>query len=219
MEPNDPLFDTLARRLAGRLPPADLERWTAALRDAPVWTERKTLTLLFVDTVAAGRDEPQRVQHFEGELEWLAARHHGLRDRFTPSGALVFFEQATQCVGMALALQRAASFLRLRMGVTTASCRLATFCHDGEAFVTLLGAEGDLAARVAASASAGSILISPSTYAVVRDAVHAGTRDCLLAEEYQPDGATATIMPTPARGGIEASTFAGLGSASAWAPP
>ncbi len=217
MDRNDPLFDSLLRRLAGRLPASELDRCAGLLRDAPAWTERKTLTLLFVDAGAA-QDDPRAQQQFEGELEWLAARHQGLRDRFAPAGALVFFEQATQCVAMALALQRAAAWLRVRMGVTTASCRVATFSIEGEAFVTLLGAEAELAARVAASASAGSILISPATYALVRDAVHAGARDCLLAEEYQPEGATATIMPTPARGGVQASTFAGLGLASAWAP-
>ncbi len=207
------LFETLARRVAGRLPAASWSSLFQNLEEAPVWTERKTLTLLFVEPLSSHRFDPRVAQLFDGQMEWLAARYHGIRDRFTPSGALVFFEQAANCVCMAMALQREAAPLRLRLGITTTSCQLASFCSDGEAFVTLLGAEDQLAARVAACASSGSMLISPSTYALVRDFVQADVRDCLIAEEYDPlDGATASITPTPERGGVEASTFAGLGT-------
>lgn len=210
MAPDSNLLEALARRVEGRIPPATWSRIFRFGEGAPVWTERKTLTLLVVEP--ALESDPQ-ARRFEDELEWLAARHHGIRDRFAPGGAMVFFQRATDCVTMALALQREAMPLRLRIGITTASCQLANFCCDGEAFVTLLGAEAELASRVAASASTGSILISPSTYALVRDAVHEEARDCLLAEEYDAAyGSTACIMPTPARGGPEASTFAGLGA-------
>lgn len=210
MTQDSTVLEALARRVTGLILPATWSRIFQFGEGAPVWTERKTLTLLVVEQPlpsdpAAGR--------FEDELEWLAARHHGIRDRFAPGGAMVFFDHATDCVAMALALQREAMPLRLRIGITTASCQLANFCCDGEAFVTLLGAEAELASRVAASASTGSILISPSTYALVRDAVHEGARDCVLAEEYDTAyGSTACIMPTPERGGPDASTFAGLGT-------
>lgn len=207
------LFEALARRMAGRTAAPSWDRVYQTLQQAPVWTERKTLTLLFVDPEPSIHADARTAQLFEGAVEWLAARHHGIRDRFAPRGALVFFEQAANCVSMAMALQREAAPLRLRIGITTASCQLASFCCDGEAFVTLLGAEEELAARVASGASSGSILISPSTYALVRDAVHAGARDCLLAEEYDAvEGATASITPAPQRGGHDLSTFAGLGT-------
>ena len=178
--------------------------------DAPFQLQRRTLTLLFVERVeSAGSNDDLEMQ-----LEWLAARHRGIRDRLAASGgALVFFEEAVDCVRMAMMLQRSAMPQRLRMGVTTASCQVAHFTRGGEAFATLLGAESELAARVAAGASSGSILISPSTYALVRDAVHADSRDCLLAEELDTQHqALASITATPARGGHDASTFAGLGA-------
>lgn len=197
------LLEALTTRVAPHLPAQD---WTGV----PVVTERRTLTLLYVDRPHADPADPAPVP--ELDLEWLAARHHGIRDRFTPHGALVFFDDAVQAVRMALALQRTAGELRLRMGVTTASCHVAGFSRDGDAYITLLGAEDELAARVAAAATGGSILISPSTYTLVRDAVQADTRDCLLAEELdtrqQP---LASLTPAPPRGGEDCSTFAGLG--------
>ncbi|TFY99179.1 hypothetical protein EZ313_21650 [Ramlibacter henchirensis] len=180
---------------------------------SPVALERRTLTLLFVEHLPVEMRTEVLDEELEMQLEWLAARHHGIRDRLAPSGgASLFFDDAVDCVRMAMALQHSAAPLRLRMGISTASCQIARFSRGGEAFATLLGAEGELAARVAAGASAGSILISPSTYTLVRDAVHADSRDCLLAEEldthHQP---LASITATPTRPGGEFSTFAGLG--------
>jgi class 3 adenylate cyclase len=197
-----------------RQPPASTaqpqDKGTALTDDpakAPVQLERRTLTLLFIE-----HTKPALGEALDAQLEWLAARHHGIRDRLAQAGALVFFADAVDCVRMAMALQRKVAPVRLRMGISTASCQIATFSRGGEAHATLLGAESELAARVAATASAGSILISPSTYALVRDAVHADSRDCLLAEEldthHQP---LASITATPTRTGDDLSTFAGLG--------
>lgn len=181
--------------------------------DAPITLERRTLTLLYVAHTPCPQEPQAARDKLEMQLEWLAARYHGIRDRLSRSGgALVFFEDAADCVRMAMKLQHAATPVRLRMGISTASCQVARFSRNGEAFATVLGAESELVARVAGDASSGSILISPSTYALVRDAVHEDSRDCLLAEEldthHQP---LASITATPTRGGYEASTFAGLG--------
>ncbi|KQT10672.1 hypothetical protein [Ramlibacter sp. Leaf400] len=191
----------------------------AACAGAPAGTqpfsmERRTLTLLFVEHTRSRSDPQGASEALEMQLEWLAARHHGIRDRLAQSGgALVFFDDAVDCVRMAMALQHGAAPLRLRMGITTASCQLARFSRGGEAFATLLGAESGLAAQVAAGASSGSILISPSTYALVRDAVHEDSHHGLLAEEldtqHQP---LASITATPERGACGLSTFAGLGT-------
>ena len=188
--------------------PADPLPAAGEVADLPVQLERRTLTLLYVERTRSVADEALEMQ-----LEWLAARHHGIRDRLAKAdGALIFFADAVDCVRMAMALQRAAAPLRLRMGISTASCQVATFSRGGEAHATLLGAESELAARVAAAASSGSILISPSTYALVRDAVHADSQG-LLAEEldthHQP---LASITATPTRTGGDLSTFAGLGA-------
>jgi len=209
MTQHHPTIEPLARRLAGRIPDAAWSRLFQDLQCVPVWAERKTLTVLFVDADAHGEALPA----LEEELSRLMPRYRGTRDHFSPTGVLVFFEHAALGVAMAMALQREVGHLRLRMGITTASCQVARLGVDGAEVVTLLGAESELASHVAASATCGSILISPSTYALVRDAVHADARDCLLAEEYDPlHGPTASITPTPTRGGPEASTFAGLGT-------
>lgn len=195
-------------------PPTLPHDHATAAAPLPFSLERRTLTLLFVEHAGSASDPGGAAEALESQLEWLAARHHGIRDRLAHAGgALVFFEDALDGVRMAMALQNAAAPLRLRMGITTASCQVARFSRGGEAFATLLGAEGELVRQVAAGASSGSILISPSTYALVRDAVHEDSHHGLLAEELDTHHqALASITATPAPAGSEPSTFAGLGT-------
>ena len=89
---------------------------------------------------------------------------------------------------------------------------IGTFRSEGQTRCTLLGPEVGLAAKVAATAASGSIVISPETYALVQHEIQAETAGCLLTEEFHDsDLAQASITPTPTRGNAELSTFAGLG--------
>src|SRR6185369_9076684 len=98
--------------------------------------------------------------------------------------------------------------LRLSIGVHTGFGVIATFESSGRTHNTILGAETGNAARLAATAAAGSILVSPETYALVQDELLANPDGCLLMEEFHDsDLAHATITPTPSL----MSTFAGLG--------
>ena len=103
--------------------------------------------------------------------------------------------------------------IRLRMGVHTGICDIGTFRSDLDWYCALIGPETELAAKVAATAAMGSIAISPETYALVKDDIHADTSGCLLMEEFHDsDLAQVCLTPAPAKRTEHApSTFAGLG--------
>ena len=160
------LIEQLARRVAARLPHA-----AEALRHGqPVQMRRETLTLLFVDGASRDALQAETSEHIEAEIGWLAARHGGTVDEFAEHGILVAFEHATAGVDMALDLQQADLESQLRIAVSTVSCLRLRFEHAGQCFETLLGVEDDLLAR-AAGGGDGGIRVSPSTYALVRDAL------------------------------------------------
>ena len=116
---------------------------------------------------------------FTAEVEWLATRHHGTVDRFIDGAAVVFFDEPGPCVRMAMDLQRSANELHLRMGIHTGICDIGTFRSGHQACCTLIGPETGLAAQVAATAATGSIAVSPETYALVKDEIHADAAGCL----------------------------------------
>jgi hypothetical protein len=204
----DVLLDPAGARV--RAPAALAERLHAVRGQPGVWTERRTLTLL---SVVAGSAEPMLPPSFEAALDTLSGRHGGCRDPFATTAALVLFADPVEAVRVALQLQRRAVDLQLRMGLATLSCDAACIQDGDDAFLTVLGAEATLAAQVAASGTHGSIVIAPSTYALVRTEVHEDCREGLLAEEYDGAAVCASITPAPTRGGPDLSTFAGLGVA------
>lgn len=191
-------------------PPAGIAQQVGAVAGQPaVQCERRHLTLLFVAGPAGWAcDLPAGA---EAALAEVAAALGGRRDPFVQPGALLSFADAAAGVRAALHLQRAVGE-RLRMGLVTLPCQVASILDGADEVVTVLGPEARLAAQVAATASSGSIVVAPSTYALARHAIQDDCHDCLLAEEFDgADIAGATITPPPARGGPELSTFAGLG--------
>jgi len=206
-------MDALSERLASRLSPESFVTLFQGPDRHSVHFEQRLLTLLFVECPdLAGWSDVDR-DSFMMQVEWQAARHHGSVDAFTWGGTAIYFDDPGACVEMAMELQRSAAELRLRMGVITALCDVATFQCDGQVRTTLVGLETEQAAQVASTAASGSIVISPEAYGLVQQVVHADTQGCLLLEEFRDsDLATASITPTPLQGGHALSTFAGLGT-------
>jgi class 3 adenylate cyclase len=171
--------------------------------------------VLYAEGPGAEMFEQRERDSLAAELEWLATRHQGRVDHFVDAAGVVFFDDPAACVRMAMDLQRSATELRLRIGVHTGVCDIATFRSAFEWRCTLIGRETGLAAKVAATAAIGSISVSPETYALVREDIHADAAACLLTEEFQDsDLAQVLLTPAPAKGREHAaSTFAGLGRA------
>jgi class 3 adenylate cyclase len=149
-------------------------------------------TVLYAEGVDAGGMSERDRDRFAAEVQWLATRHRGTVELYLDGAAVVLFDEPAAGVRMAMDLQRSAAQLRLRMGV-----------HTGTS---------TLAAQMAASASSGSIVVSPSTYALVREEIQTDTSGCLLMEEFHDsDLAQVCLTPAPVSGEHVLSTFAGLG--------
>jgi CheY-like chemotaxis protein len=203
-------MEALSERLSRHLQPHSWSRLFHGPDLPTIRFEQKLQTLLYVECADLASWSARARSSFEGEVAWLAGRHGGIVDAYGWDGTAVFFDDPSASVRMATDLQRSAAELRLRMGITTGVCEVASFCCEGLSRQTLIGPEAGLAAQVAATAASGSIVIAPEAYALVQAEVHADTRGCLLTEEFQDsDLATASLTPAPAPGAA-ASTFAGL---------
>ncbi|HWP11252.1 MAG TPA: response regulator [Ramlibacter sp.] len=205
-------IEALSEKLARQLSAPDWERLFHGPDLETIHFEEKVQTVLYAEAITSGNWTERERDSFTAEVEWLAMRHCGTVDRFVHGAAAVSFDDPTACVRMAMDLQRSAAELQLRMGIHTGICDIGTFRSGHQACCTLIGPETWLAAQVAASAATGSIAVSPETYALVKDGIHAEAASCLLTEEFHDsDLAQVCLTPTPAKGGPVMSTFAGLG--------
>lgn len=125
--------------------------------------EQRQLTLLHAE--ASDRAAvPPAWDRFCQELQRLAVHHQARLDPYVDATALASFDDPGSAVRMAMALQRAAAGLGLRVGVVSGRCTLAFFRSQGRLWCTPLGDQPQRAARVAAGAAPGGIVISPETY-------------------------------------------------------
>ena len=203
----------LSEKLARHLSPEVWQRLFHGPGYGSISFEEKQQTLLYAEAPGSDIMNGRERDSLAAEIEWLAARHHGRVDCFHDGAGVVLFDDPTACVRMAMDLQRSANDLRLRMGVHSGNCDIATFRSDLDSCCTLIGPEPALAAKVAATAAIGSIAVSPETYALVREDIHTDAGGCLLMEEFHDsDLAQVCLTPAPTKSNEHAlSTFAGLG--------
>lgn len=203
-------MEELGEKLARHLTPQAWQRLFNGTELDTIAFDERNVTLLYAETTRLpGFGERER-DGFTAEIGWLATRYHGRIDPYIHGATVAFFDNPHAAVRMAMDLQRIASDLQLRIGVHTGTAVVGTFRSDGEPRCTLLGPEVGLAAKVAATAATGSIMISPQTYALVQDDLHATASGCLLTEEFH-DSDLAQACLTPAPHNAAMSTFAGLG--------
>lgn len=127
------------------------------------------------------------------EMSDIAIKFGGTVDKFMGDGMMVFFgdpvtrgakADCEACVSMAIAMQKRMQELRqrwqnqgfkeplqVRMGINTGFCTVGNFGTENRLDYTLLGTEVNLASRLEAVAEPGEILISDSTYELVKDVV------------------------------------------------
>ncbi|HEY8356249.1 MAG TPA: hypothetical protein VIL30_02210 [Ramlibacter sp.] len=157
------LFEALSDKVLHQLPPSVWKELFLGEGRNSIHFEQRQLTLVHADA-ALPADEGATWATFRQELQRLAARYHGRLDPYVHATALATFEDPAVAVRMAMALQRAAIGLGLRVGVVSGSCTLAFFRAQGRLWCTPLGPQPQRAARVAAGAALGGVVISPETY-------------------------------------------------------
>lgn len=160
------LLEALSDKVLHQLPPSVWKDLFLGDGRGSILFEHRQLALVHADA-ALQPDEGEAWAVFRQELQRLAARYQGRLDPYVHATALATFEDPAAAVRMAMALQRAATGLGLRVGVVSGRCTLAFFRAQGRLWCTPLGAEPLRAARVAAGAALGGIVISPETYGPV----------------------------------------------------
>ncbi len=174
-------MDALSERLARHLPPREWQALFHTDARKSIRFEQKSLSVLHADACDYTAWAVRGHEGFGEDVERLAHLHGGTIDAFVDQSTVVFFEDAVSCVKMAMELQRCTADMRLRMGIHTGIFDLSTFGSDGLVDCTLIGPETGLAAKVAAAASSGGIVLSPETVAAIGYPVHVDGAGHLIA--------------------------------------
>jgi adenylate cyclase len=175
---------------------------------------RKNLTIFFSDiegfTDISDGMEPERlsflINTYLSEMADIAIEYGGTIDKFTGDAILVFFgdpetsgdrQDALQCARMALRMRARvnelealwsdngiARPLRVRMGITTGYCTVGNFGSEHRLEYTVLGSPVNLAARLQTAATPDTILISDSTYTLLRDVADCQRMDDMMLKGF-----------------------------------
>lgn len=163
--------------------------------------ERRTITVFFSDirgfTNSAERlnpDELSRVlNEYLSEMATIAKKHEGTVDKFVGDAVMVFFgapramderEQARRAVQMAREMQKRMIFLRekwfdegietpfeIRIGINTGPVHVGNYGSPDRLDYTVIGHHVNIAARLESSCTPSEVLISESTYELVKEEV------------------------------------------------
>ena len=207
-------LQALSQKLGRYLAPQVYKSLFDGSRDAEIRTQRKKLTVFFSDikdfTASTAKWQPEDItfllNSYFSEMSKIAHEYGGTLDKFIGDAMVIFFgdpetrgvkEDATQCVKMALAMQRRMSELQIlwrqmgsdktfqiRVGVNTGYCDVGNFGSDLRMDYTIIGSEVNLAARLEQAADPGGILISAETYALVHDQVEADAAEPVMAKGF-----------------------------------
>jgi adenylate cyclase len=169
--------------------------------DATRRPERRKLTLFFSDitgfTAAADQMEPedlaQLLNQYLAEMAAIADRFGATVNQFVGDGIMAFFgapdatndrDHALRCVRMALAMQARMGELRarwfeegiqtpfaIRIGINTGLASVGDFGSEGRITYSAIGNQTNLTARVQAACEPGRVLVTHTTWALVKDAI------------------------------------------------
>ncbi|MGZ5195277.1 MAG: adenylate/guanylate cyclase domain-containing protein, partial [Ramlibacter sp.] len=171
-------LQALSEKLSRYLAPQVYKSIFEGSRDAEIRTQRKKLTVFFSDikdfTASTAKWQPEEItfllNSYFSEMSKIAYEYGGTLDKFIGDAMVIFFgdpdslgvkEDATQCVKMALAMQRRMAELQIlwrqmgsdkmfnvRMGINTGYCDVGNFGSDLRMDYTIIGREVNLAARL-----------------------------------------------------------------------
>lgn len=191
----------LSRKLSKYLPPQVWGSIFSGQTDVKLQTQRKKLTVFFSDIkgFAEISEELQPealtdlLNSYFTEMSRIALKYGGTIDKFVGDAILIFFgdpasrgqkQDAIACVSMALEMRKKMKLLRqqwkkegiskplqVRMGINTGYCTVGNFGAETRMDYTIIGREVNLASRLESVAQPGEILISESTYNLVRDVI------------------------------------------------
>lgn len=181
--------------------------------------EEKQITVFFSDIVGFTNLTEQLspdelisfLNTYLAEMSKIAARFGGTIDKIMGDAIMVFFgdsetrgieNDAVSCVSMAVAMKKSMTELQLRwqrngmvdvpsirIGINSGLCRIGNFGSAYYLNYTLLGRSVNLASRLETAANAGEILISLSTYNLVKNRIH-----CVAKGEVDVSGFSQPLL-------------------------
>jgi len=191
----------LSRKLAKYLPPQVWGSIFSGQRDAKLETQRKNLTVFFSDlkgfTEISEELQPEALtdvlNNYFNEMAQIAIKHGGTIDKFIGDAIMIFFgdassknpkQDAIACVSMAIDMRRHVKFMQskmsdmgvskeiqARMGINSGYCTIGNFGSESRMDYTIIGKEVNLASRLENVAQPNEIIMSESTYLLVRDTI------------------------------------------------
>ncbi|OUS23761.1 adenylate cyclase [Gammaproteobacteria bacterium 45_16_T64] len=192
---------SLSRKLAKYLPPQVWGSIFSGQTEVRLETQRKKLTVFFSDikgfSEISEELQPEALtdllNSYFTEMSRIAMKYGGTIDKFVGDAILIFFgdptsrgqkQDAVACVAMAIEMRKKMKIMRqkwssyginkplqIRMGVNTGYCTVGNFGAESRMDYTIIGKEVNLASRLESVAQPNEILISESTYNLVRDTI------------------------------------------------
>ena len=199
LEEKNARITELTQKLRKYLPDALYDQVMGGRLEAESPHQRKRLTILFSDivgfTTLTDHLEPEMLSEllnsYLDAMAELVNKWGGVIDKFIGDAVMVFFGdrdganiqlETEKCVLMALEMQQQMSLLRqrwsesglpgdlrMRIGINTGYCTLGNFGSEKRMDYTIIGGQVNAASRLEHLAPPGGILISGSTYLLVKD--------------------------------------------------
>ncbi len=192
-------LESLSNKLSKYLSPQIYDSIFTGKNDAKQQSKRKKLTIFFSDIVGftdlTDSVEPEEVTGilnlYLNEMSKIALKHGGTIDKFIGDSVMVFFgapeskgqrQDAIRCLEMAIEMRQKIKTihycaetesihepLHVRMGINTGYCAVGNFGSENRLEYTIVGRPVNLANRLEARAENNQIIISASTYELVKD--------------------------------------------------
>jgi len=170
-------------------------------RNIELTYKRKKFTIFFSDIVGftqiTDMIEPEALSNllndYLNEMSKIAEKFGGIIDKFIGDAIMIYFsdsdvfnskQAAIQCIRMALAMlnktkalseqwiaKGSPSQLKVRMGINTGFCTVGNFGSANRMDYTLIGGQVNIASRLEKISDKNSIVMSSSTYSLVKDKV------------------------------------------------
>ena len=202
----------LANKLSKYLSPQVYSQIFLGKKEVRLESYRKKLTVFFSDIVGftelTDSMESEAVSallnNYFNEMAKIALKHGGTIDKYMGDAIMIFFgdpeskgekEDAVACVMMAIEMRERLTSLRqewkrrgiakglhVRMGINTGYCTVGNFGSEDRLDYTIIGGQVNLANRLESNAPIDQILISESTYLLVRDKVYCEEKEEIFAK-------------------------------------
>lgn len=190
--------EVLRRSFEAYFPPAVARRLMLNPSLVTDGGQKKIITIMFSDiksfttySAALSPDEIRKLlNEYFGAMVEILFKHEGTVDKFIGDGLMVFFgdpepqaDHALRCVRAAIEMQQKCQELKvrwererkfplmIRIGINTGAVVVGNMGSARRLSYTALGADVNLAQRLEANAPAEGILISESTYELVKESV------------------------------------------------